>query len=101
MGMKNNSEVEGQKNVCLASQGSWWSSATYPTVMCVSLSIVLFLKNTSVVSPFPRSRLHPKEKELLRETPLQKETFLYTHIFFLFGIKDEKPAKKVSGELWD
>ena len=52
-----------------------------PAVLCVSLSIVLFLKNTSVISPFPRSRLHSKEKELLREIPLQTETFLYTNIF--------------------
>ena len=95
--MKNNSEVEGQKSVCLASQGSWWSSATYPTVMCVSLSIVLFLRNTSVVSPFPRSRLHPKEKELLRETPLQKETFLYTHIFFFLESRMRSQPRKSVG----
>lgn len=88
--MKNNSEVEGQKNVCLATQGSWWSSATYPAVMCVSLSIVLFLKNTSLKG----------ERAVKGNSFADRNLPIYQHFFFLESRMRSQPRKSVgNGEI--
>lgn len=93
-------EVEGQKNVYIIIQGSWWQSATYPTVMCVRSFIVLFLKKHFSRLPFAQKQTSSQRERAVKGNSFAGGNFsVYTHIFF--WNHDEKPAKKVSGELWD